>query len=136
MSSSKHFRKRLILLAFSCLLIFNGRTTKTYLLASLNLLTPSSLATEEAPSYPECSQGQRAPEWWSVLRYGRGIHQAHLIPGAERDPLDVWYVWIVYRKHLFVFISQAWGAPGAVERLGTVMAWHGECVLRLNEWYP
>lgn len=135
MSSSRHYKKRLILLASYCWLTFSGHTTKTYLSDSLSLLMPLSRAGETF-QFPECHEGQRAGEWHDVLRYGTGV-RSHIreLPPVGREG-DVWYVWITYRKRLYVFISQAWGAPGAVERLKTGIAWHGECVLRLAEWFP
>lgn len=122
-------------LAFCFLLISSGATTKTYLSGSLRSQT-RLLLVEQTWQFPDCNQGQRAVEWHDVLRYGTGFRsQIRELPPTGREG-DVWYIWIAYRHQLYVFISQAWGAPGAVERLETGIAWHGECVLRLADWFP
>lgn len=81
---------------------------------------------------PTCADAPHAENWEAVLRYGTPVLSKHRYPGAIRDPQDVWYVWITFRKGLFVFISLPWGAPGGVEQNAGSIAWHGECMLSLG----
>lgn len=81
---------------------------------------------------PTCADGPHAENWEAVLRYGTPVLSKHRYPGPTRRADDIWYVWVTFRKRLFVFISKPWGAPGAVEQNAGSIAWHGQCVLSLG----
>lgn len=83
---------------------------------------------------PTCADGPPVANWYNVLRYGTEVLSQHRYPGPIRRLDDIWYVWITFRKRIFVFISKEWGAPGAVEQNIGSIAWHGECVLDLGEF--
>lgn len=72
--------------------------------------------------------------WYPVLRYGQPLKSAY---SALQGPHQRWLVTIQYRKGLFLFISRERGDPLAFEEMPDgSRAWHGECILKLSEYYP